>query len=280
MICRPSHPARPWLCVALCLAVSVPAASLATDPAPAAPAAPPAADGTLVISADADDLVAEIKVAGGDARLVGLKKGDNRVELAAGDVVVSVSTKAGRRILDTKVAITGGGESRLDVKSRGTLVVEAPADADVSLDDRDVAAEGGVFKATATPGGHSLVVQRAGYYGMRGTVEVEVGKTARVATQFEAFDPGPKATIAWAGIIGGGALVVAAVAIDATSRFDEWGGDVARWTLLGTGAAAFVGGTVMLKHTMDEPAPIKDTRFSVQVARVKGGALAGLTLRF
>jgi hypothetical protein len=75
-------------------------------------------------------------------------------------------------------------------------------------------------------------------------------------------------------------LVVAAIAIDALSTYDELGGDVTRWSLLGVGAAGFVGGTILLKHTLDEAAPVKDVRYDVKVAGLRGGAVANLSLRF
>ncbi len=254
----------------------------AATPAPAATPtpAPAAAAGTLVIMADADDLVAEIKPATGEARVVGLKKGENRTEVPAGDAEVVITTKAGRRILDAKVAITAGADAPLDVKSRAKLVVQAPADAEVELDGTDVTPTAGQFSVETTPGGHSLVVQRVGHYGQKGPVDIEVGKTTKIVPEFERFDPGSRKTIAWAGILGGGALVITAIIIEANTKYNEAGGDVVRWTLVGAGAVGFVGGTVMLKQIMDEPAPIKDAKFSVQVARTQGGAVATVGLRF
>lgn len=256
----------------------------ATEPAPQ-PTPPPApapapAPGKLVINADADDLVAEIKAPGAEPRLLGLKKGDNTAEVNAGSVQVSVQTKAGRKVGDHSVEVPAGGQAQLSVRSRGTLVVQVPADADVQVGGKDVDADAGKFQVELEPGAHSLVVQRAGQFGQRGSVTVEAGKTATVAPQFEAYDYGGKKTYAYAGIIGGGALVVAAIAVDALSKYDELGGDVTRWSLLGIGAAGFVGGTILLKHTLDEAAPIKDVRYDVKVAGLRGGALANLSLRF
>lgn len=257
-------------------AATPPPAAAAPPAAPAAPAAP----GNVVITADADDLVAEIKPASGDARVVGLVKGDNRIELAAGDATVTITTKAGRRISDNKVTVASGADVALDVKSRGKLVVQAPADASVELDGKDVPADAGQFSVDTTSGGHSVLVQRPGYYGQKGNVDVEVGKTAKLAPEFESFDAGSRKTIAWAGIIGGGALVVTAIVIDANTTYNQAGGDVVRWTLLGAGGAAFVGGTVLLKAIMDEAAPVKDAKFSVQLAHLPGGGSAALALRF
>lgn len=255
-------------------------------PAPAAPADKPAAapavaaPGTLILNADADDLVAEVKPASGEAKMVGLKKGENKVEVPAGDVMIAVNTKDGRKISESKLTFAGGDAQTLEIKSRGKLVVQAPTDADVQLDGKDVPAQSGQFAVDTVPGHHSVVVQRAGHFGQKGTVDVAVGKTATIAPQFESYDPGTKKTVAWAGMLGGGALVLAAVVIDATHKYDDFGGDTVRWTLLGAGAAAFVGGTVMLKNIMDEAAPIKDTTFSVQVAHAQGGGVVSLAGKF
>lgn len=240
----------------------------------------PAAPGKLVITADADDLVAEIKAPGSEPRLIGLKKGENPLEVAAGSVQVSVQTKGGRKVLEQSVEVAAGGSAQLAVRSRGILVIQVPADADVAVAGKDVDADAGAFRVELEPGSHSVVVQRAGHFGQKGSVTVEAGKTATVAPQFEAYDYGGKKTYAYAGIIGGGALVVAAIAIDALSKYDEFGGDVTRWSLLGVGAAGFVGGTILLKHTLDEAAPIKDVRYDVKVAGLRGGAVANLSLRF
>lgn len=250
------------------------------QPAPAAPAPAPAAPGKLIIQADADDLVAEVRAPAGEARMVGLKKGDNPIEVASGTVQVSVQTKSGKKVGDFTVELAAGGEAKLAVRSRGTLVVQVPADADVKVGDKELEAQEGKFTVDLEPGSHSVLVQRPGYFGQKGDIAVDAGKTATVAPQLEAYDYGGKKTYAYAAIIGGGALVVAAIALDALGSYDEFGGDASRWTLLGVGAAGFVGGTILLKHTLDEVAPVKDVRYDVKIARLQGGAVATLGLRF
>lgn len=247
-------------------------------PTPAAPVA--AAPGKLIIHADADDLVAEVRAPGSEPRMVGLKKGDNPIEVASGTVQISVQTKAGKKVGDFTVEVTAGGEAKLVVRSRGTLVVQVPADADVKVGDKEVEAQDGKFTVDVEPGSHSVLVQRAGHFGQKGEIAVAAGKTATVVPQFEAYDYGGKKTYAYAAIIGGGALVLAAIALDTVGTYDEFGGDATRWTLLGVGAAGFVGGTILLKHTLDEAAPIKDVRYDVKIARMQGGAVASLGLRF
>jgi hypothetical protein len=252
----------------------------AAEPAPAPAPAPAAAAGKLIITADSDDLVAEIKAPASEPRLVGLKKGENTIEVTSGSVQVSVQTKGGRKVVEQGVDVPAGGQAQLAVRSRGILLVQVPADADVQVGGKDVDADAGKFQVELEPGSHSLVVQRPGQFGQKGSVTVEAGKTATVAPQFEAYDYGGRKTYAYAAIIGGGALVVAAIAVDALSSYDELGGDVTRWSLLGVGAAGFVGGTILLKHTLDEAAPVKDVRYDVKVAGLRGGAVANLTLRF
>ncbi len=253
----------------------------AAETPPAAPAPPVvAAPGKLIIQADADDLVAEVRAPGSEPRMIGLKKGDNSVEVASGSVQVSVQTKGGKKVSDSTVDVAPGGEAKLAVRSRGTVVIQVPADADVTVGGKDVEGQEGKFTVELEPGAHSLVVQRPGHFGQKGDVTVIAGKTATVAPQLESYDYGGKKTYAYAAILGGGALVVAAIALDALGSYDEFGGDVTRWSLLGLGAAGFVGGTIMLKHTLDEAAPIKDVRYDVKIARLQGGAVASLGLRF
>ncbi|MBM4344163.1 MAG: hypothetical protein FJ100_12410 [Deltaproteobacteria bacterium] len=239
-----------------------------------------AAVGTLVLVADADDLVAELKPASGEGKVVGLKTGENKVELPAGEVLVSVATKAGRKVLDQKVDIAAGAAQTLQLTSRGKVVIVLAKDASVAVDDNDVSVDGDKFTFSAAPGSHSVVVQRPGFFGQKGLVDVQIGKTSTVQPVLAEYDAGGKRTIAWAGLLGGGALVVGALVIDATTKFDEFGGDTVRWTLVGAGTAAFVGGTIMLKNAMDEEAPIQDATFQVQVSRAPGGGMVALTKRF
>lgn len=257
-----------------------PPGAAAETPATPAPATAPAGPGTLVLVADADDLVAELKPASGEGKVVGLKPGENKVELAAGEVAISVSTKAGRKVLDQKLEVAPGGSQTVQLVSRGKLVVVLAKDASVAVDDQDLNADGDKFTVSAAPGTHSVVVQRPGFYGQKGQVEVQLGKTATLNPTLAEFESGSKRTVAWAGILGGGALVVGALVIDATTKFNEFGGDTVRWTLLGAGTAAFVGGTIMLKNAMDEEAPVRDATFQVQVSRAPGGGLVAISKRF
>ncbi|MSQ81826.1 MAG: hypothetical protein EXR77_02790 [Myxococcales bacterium] len=255
----------------------------AAVPAPAAvteATAAPTAPGTLVLVADADDLIAEIKPAGGEGKVVGLKIGENRVETPAGDATVAVSTKTGRKVGDYKVTIVGGEAQNLPIVSRGTLIVKLAKDASLAVDDMDIEWESDQFTVSVAPGLHSVIVQRPGFFGQKGQLEVTLGKTATLVPTLDEFDAGGKKTFAWVGIIGGGVLVIGALVVDATTRFDEFGGDTVRWTLLGAGAAAFVGGTVMLKNAMDEVAPINDATFSIRLARTPGGGLVALRTQF
>lgn len=264
---------------------SAPAPANAAPPAPAPAVAPPvalpvaASPATLVVDADADDLLAEIK-AGGDTRLVGLKKGPNKQQVPAGSVQLSIATKAGRQVSQQTLDLAAGAERTVSVASRGRLIVQVPVDADVAVDGKDIKVEAGQFAADFEPGAHTLVVQRPGQFGQRGPVEVQAGKTSTVAPQLQGYDAGGKKTWAWAAMITGGALIVGTVIVDATNKFDEFGGDATRWTLFGLGSAGFVGGTVLLKHAMDETPPVQDTKFGVQVARTRGGAMASLAWKF
>jgi hypothetical protein len=169
---------------------------------------------------------------------------------------------------------------KVAVVSRGRVVIQVPADADVELDGKEVKADKGAFTLDADPGSHTLLVQRAGQYGQKGSIEVAVGKTTTVPVTFQGWDAGGKKTWAWVAMLGGGALIATAVTINAVSKYDEIGGDAARWTLFGLGTAGFVGGTVLLKHAMDEQAPVQDTRFNVQVGQTRGGAMATVGWKF
>lgn len=252
------------------------------QPGATAPAAPAAAAevGTIVIDADADDLVAEVKPSKGDPRMVGLKKGENRVEVPAGPASVVVTTKSGRAVATLSIDVAAAATQTAKVVSRGKLIVQVPADAEVTLDDKPVPAQDGQFAGEFEPGAHSLVVQRDGHFGQRGSVSLAAGKTATVATTLQGYDPGGKATAAWVAMIGGGVLLVGTLVVDATTKWDEFGGDVTRWTMFSVGAAGFVGGTVLLKRTMDEVPPVQDTDFTVQVSRAPGGGVAHVGWKF
>lgn len=257
----------------------------AAEPAPA-PATPPAAaaPGTLVVVADADGLVAELR-AGSDTRAVGLKKGENRFEYPAGVVKIVIKKADGATVHEAEVQVPSGAEARVQFASRGQLVVKAPEGGKVEVDGKALEAKDGQVAADVDPGDHSVVVTAPGKVGQKGQVGVTAGKTTTVQAKLDAFQPAGNTTLAYVGMIGGGALVVTALVIDATTRFDELGGDATRWGLFGVGAAGFVGGTILLKSTMDEQPPVQDRGFDVQVSGVglaptKGGAMAQVQLKF
>jgi hypothetical protein len=248
-----------------------------TQPAAAAP-------GSLVVTADADGLVLEIRDAGADSRVIGLKAGENRVDLAAGTVHVVVRTAGGQVLNDDNVAVPAGGEARLSVIGQGQVRVEAPEGAAVTLDGNPVARKDGVHATAAVAGAHSLVVTHPGRYGQKGALEVAAGRTAAVKADLQPYDvAGPIPTVAWVAVLGGGALLLTGVALDALFEANEVGGDATRWALVGVGTAGFVGGTVALKRSMDavgEP-PVRDGTWQVQVSRLRrDGAAVQVGLKF
>lgn len=256
------------------------------QPAPAATATEAAAPapGALVVTADADGLVLEIRDAGADSRIVGLKAGENRFDLAAGTVQVVVRTAGGQVLNDAKVAVPAGGEVRLSAVSQGQVSVDAGDGAAVTLDGKPVPRTGGVHATSAVAGPHSLVVTQPGRYGQKGAVEVAPGRTAVVKANLQAYDvAGPTPAVAWVGVIGGGVLLLTGVALDALFEADEVGGDATRWALVGVGTAGFVGGTVALKRSMDatgEP-PVREGAWQVQVSRLRrNGAALQVGMRF
>ena len=282
------------LCAALCAVAALPAwakppkaepAAAAATPAPAPVAAPaaeptpaaPAAPGLLILAADDDGLVAEVS-----GTIVGLKKGDNRFDLPAGSARVVVKTAAGKVVHEGVAVIPSAAQERIAIISLGKLEVRAPANAKVAVDGKDLTASGDAYAADLQPGSHSVLVTSTGHVGKKGTVEIEAGKKAAIAASLEAFEPAGHETLAWVGIIGGSALVVAALIIEANTKFDQAGGDPMRWTLLGVGSAGLVGGTMLLKSAMDDAAtpPVQDGTFDVKVTQVRGGAMARLAMRF
>ncbi len=263
-----------WLTLMLALTLAKPAyaeAPLAT-PAEATPTAAPMA--RLVVQTDADDLVIELRGETSEGRLVGLKKGDNDLEVPAGPLRAAITAKGGRAVAMVDVQLAASERKTVKVASRGALVVQAPADAHVQVDGKDLSAQNGVFTGDFEPGARSVVVQRIGSLGQKGNVTVQVSKTATVTPELDRFDPGGRTTMAWASIVAGGALVVAALVVDATVKWDDYGGDGARWGAFSLGAAGFIGGTVLLKRTLDEPAPVEERPFKVQVSHAPGGAVA------
>ncbi len=93
------------------------------------------------------------------------------------------------------------------------------------------------------------------------------GKTHAIAPELAAFDPGNR-TVAWAGVLGGGALLLTSVLVERFAGADEMGGEPVRWGLVGLGLAGFVGGTMMMKDILRKEAkpPLKDGSFDVKVS--------------
>ncbi len=258
---------------------AVPAvADPAALPADATATAPQAAH--LVIQADADDLVVELRTDAGEPRLVGLKKGDNDLDVPAGTVKVAVTSKAGRAVAQLDLTLAAGERKNVAVVSRGQLRVKASADAQVQVDGKALPVQDGVFAGDFEPGDRSLVVQRVGYQGQKGSVAVQVGKIATVTPELERFDPGGRVTMAWTSIAVGGALVVAALVVDATVTWKDYGGDAGRWGAFSLGAAGFIGGTVLLKNTLDQQAPVQERPFQIQVSGTRGGGVARIGWAF
>lgn len=250
------------------------------EPAPA-PEPPPAAPGFLLLQADADDLLVDLTAPNQPAQRIGLKVGDNKIELPAGTVEVAVTTKEGRAVLTRSLTIVSAATETLAIVSRAKVVIEVAADASVELDgtERDAPTKGR-SELLLPPGTHGLTVQRPGFFGRKGDFTAEVGKTTTVHVELDPYDAGGKKTWGWVGLIGGGALVVSAIAIDTFSKYDDIGGDATRWTLFGLGAAGFVGGTIVLKAAMDEVAPVRPGKYDIRVARTQGGAAAMVQVTF
>lgn len=250
-------------------------------PAPAEPVAAPAKPSILIIAADADFSLT-IK-SGTTERKIDLKKGENRIELPQGHFVLQADPARMRAEPAEGDLTEPGGEVRILLTTQGKVAVAAPGlDARVEVDGKALVAHDGKAQAELPAGPHSVIVRKPGHYGAKGTVDVAPGRTADVSAQLERFEGNGNKTFAWAGIIGGGALIVAAIAVDAFSKYDDIGGDATRWTLLGLGSVGFVGGTILLKGYLDEEAapPVKDARFDVKVAALPGGALAQIGGKF
>ncbi|MBI5610157.1 MAG: hypothetical protein HY902_14875, partial [Deltaproteobacteria bacterium] len=197
-----------------------------------------------------------------------------------GAVKAAIASKSGRAVAQLDLSLAAGERKTVALVSRGALRVKVSADAQVQVDGKAVTMQDGVFAGDFEPGERSLVVQRVGYQGQKGNVAVQVGKTATVTPELERFDPGGRVTMAWASIAVGGALVVAALVVDATVSWDEYGGDVGRWSAFSLGAAGFIGGTVLLKNTLDQQAPVQERPFQIQVSGARGGGMARIGWAF
>lgn len=243
----------------------------------AAPKAPEAevAPGTLLVVADADGTA--ILASGTDEQQVTLKKGENRFPMAAGRVVVIRVDPGAVSAKPAEIAIESAKESRIDLTTRGRVIAALPAaDASLEVDGKPVAVKDGKAVTEVLAGTHSVVVRQPGYYGNKSAFRVSPGLTTELTAQMEQFEGNGHRGLAWTGILGGGALVVAAIAIDAASKFDKVGGDSVRWGMLTVGSLGFVGGTILLKSIIDDEAspPVRDGRIDIKVSAAHGGAAA------
>lgn len=248
---------------------AVPPVETAAEPAKAA-------SGALILTLDADAVSADVA-----GQAASLKKGANRLALPAGPVAYSIVFEGGLTVKGDAV-VPAGGDATAFVYSRGTITVTAGEDAKVEIDGKPVSGGAGKYTGDAALGSHSVVVSRTGYSGRKGNVDVVAGKTTEVEANLEKFEPVVDNTLAWTTMTVGGLLFVSAILIDNFKKYDQFGGDTAKWAMFGVGAAGFVGGTIMLKHNMDAAgvAPVKDGGFGIKVTGVQGGAVATLGLRF
>ncbi len=257
------------------------AAAVAPAPAPVAlPAAvtaeAPLAPGSLILVVDADTDEATI---GGQA--ASLKKGDNKLGMPAGKVAWTVKFANGLTVKG-EANVPAGGEARAEAWSAGKLLLHVGEGAKVEIDGKAAQVAAGQVLQDVGIGSHTVVVTQPGYVGRKASVDVTGGHTTEITASLEKFDMPVNNVLAWVGIVGGGALVVTALIIDAATQYDKVGGEATRWTLLGVGTAGFVGGTLLLKHNMDEVGtpPTKDGTFDVKVTRWGNGAMALLGWRF
>ncbi len=255
----------------------------AAVPAPAAVALPvaataeaPLAPGSLILVVDADTDEATI---GGQA--ASLKKGDNKLGLPAGKIAWTVKFANGLTVKG-EANVPAGGEARAEAWSAGKLLLHVGEGAKVEIDGKVAQVAAGQVLQDVGIGSHTVVVTQPGYVGRKASVDVTGGHTTEITASLEKFDMPVNNVLAWVGIVGGGALVVTALIIDAATQYDKVGGEATRWTLLGVGTAGFVGGTLLLKHNMDEVGtpPTKDGTFDVKVTRWGNGAMALLGWRF
>jgi hypothetical protein len=275
VLAQPAHDSRPPL-----PAPPPPPPPPQTPPVPVTPPAD-ATPSAVIVASDADASVT-LK-SGAVERTVAVKKGDNRIELPRGHFVAQVDP-AKARVQPTEGDLAEPGqEVRLVLTTQGRVMIALPGeDGRVEVDGKALAAKDGKASADLPAGPHSIIVRQPGHFGAKGSVDVAPGRTVDVAARLEKFEGGGNQNLAWAGILGGGALIVAAIAVDAFSKYDEIGGDTTRWTLLGLGTVGFVAGTILLKSSIDANAspPVKDASFDVKVAGVRGGAVAQVGARF
>ncbi len=236
----------------------------------------PLAPGSLVLVVDADTDEATV---GGQA--ASLKKGENKLGLPAGNVAYVVKFSNGLTVKGD-VKVPAGGEARAEAWSAGKLLLHVGEGVKVEIDGKVAQVASGQVLQDVGIGAHTVVVTQPGYIGRKASVDVTGGHTAEITANLDKFDVPVDNTLAWVGIVGGGALIVTALVIDAVTQYDKVGGEATRWSLFGVGTAGFVGGTLLLKHNLDEVGtpPTKDGTFDVKVSRWGNGAMALLGWRF
>ncbi|MEY3013792.1 MAG: hypothetical protein RIT45_2527 [Pseudomonadota bacterium] len=243
------------------------------EPAPEPPSPKP---GHVVIESDADGLVAEVAGA-----VHGLKIGANRIEVAAGDWTVAVRDKAGKAVGSWSVHVDPEGEAKVTVVTTGEVVIPVSNGRVVEINGKAVEAKNGEVRTRLPAGKASVVVKEPGKVGIKGDVEVTAGKSASIDPKLEHFEPGNK-TLAWVGIVGGGALVLAGTLMEPFVDASAAGGDATRWAMVGVGTAAFVGGTILMKDILakENAPPVKDGSFDVRLSGGRRGGMATFALRF
>lgn len=226
----------------------------------APPAAPPP-PGFVVITVDTEGLSA---VVGGEVH--GLKKGANRFELPAGSATIEVQGKGGKSIQKTDVVIDSAKDAQVSVTLTGKLVINGDALA-ISVDGKDLKKDGASAQTQLLRGKHSVVVTQPGRIGIKSQVEVLAGRTHTIDPRLERFDAGDK-RLAWASVLGGGGLIVAAVILERFVDSQSLGGDTTRWIMVGGGIAGFAGGTIMMKKILKREAnpPVQDGKLDVKVS--------------
>lgn len=239
----------------------------AADGAAAAPTTPvepppPPKPGHLVIVADDDNFVAQFAGA-----LHGLKKGSNRFEVKAGDYTIEVKTKKGAKVASYSAKVQPEKDTTVKVVTTGTLQLNVADGGSLEVDGEKIKAKGDVATATVKAGKHSVVVKRPGYFGTKGDVAVMAGSRLAIDPAMEQFK-GQDPTLAWVGILGGGALVLTAVAMEIFVDATAAGGDATRWALVGFGTAGFVGGTMMMKDIIkaENNPPVHEGKIKTKVA--------------
>lgn len=237
---------------------------------------PPPKPGNVVVASDSDGLVAELAGA-----LHGLKVGDNTYELQPGEHAIIVRDRANKEVATFKVMIESEKDARVTVVTKGQVVIAAAGDTAVQIDGKAQTAKDGTVAATVAAGKHSIVITSPGRVGRSSDIDVVAGKTHSVTAALEAYDAGSRPA-AWAGIIGGGALILTAVLVESFADVSALGGDATRWALVGVGTAGFVGGTILMKGILEREAnpPIKPGTLDIKVSATPTLRGAALAMRF